>query len=106
MKTNSIAALVSAYAIALFVTSCDSKQEQVREEKLEQKAESIDATADQLRKDGERVAEMKEESADAIREKSERAADATEDSADATRKNVEQRADQLEEAADDVREKK
>jgi hypothetical protein len=88
MKTNSIAALVSASAIALFVSSCDSKQEQAREEQLENKAESIDATADQLRKDGERVADMKEESADA------------------TRDNVEKRADQLEEAADDVREKK
>ncbi len=106
MKTNSIAAIVSASAIALFVTSCDSKQEQVREEKLEQKAENIDATADQLRKDGEKVADMKEANADAIRKNSERAADATEDSADATRKNVENRADQIEEAADDVREKK
>lgn len=88
MKTNSIAAIVSASAIALFVTSCDSKQEQVREEKLEDKAENIDATADQLRKDGERVADMKEANADAIR------------------KNVENRADQIEETADDVREKK
>jgi hypothetical protein len=106
MKTNSIAALVSASAIALFVTSCDSKQEQVREEQLEQKADAIETNADQLRKDGERVAEMKDADADAIRKNNENAADATESSADATRKNADQRADQLDEAADDVREKK
>jgi len=108
MKTNTIATLIGASALALLFTSCDSKQEEVREEKLEQKADNIDAAATQLRKDGEKVADMKEDSADAIRKRTgnEPAADATEDSADATRKAVEKRADQLEERADEVREKK
>lgn len=106
MKSTTIATLVGASALVLLFTSCESKQEQAREEKLEQKADSIDAAATQLRKDGEKVADMKEENADAVRKGSERAADATESSADATRKAVEKRADQLEERADEVREKK
>lgn len=106
MKTTTIATLVGASALALLFTSCDSKQEEAREEKLEQKADNIDAAATQLRKDGEKVADMQEDSATAIRKGSEKAADSTEDSADATRKAVEKRADQLEERADEVREKK
>ncbi len=106
MKTKSIALLAGASAIALFLTACDSKQEQVREENLENKADAIDASATQLRKDGEKVADMKEENADAIRKNSEKAADATETNADGTRKAVEKRADQIEDQADKVREQK
>jgi gas vesicle protein len=106
MKTKSIALLSGASAIALFFTACDSKQEQVREENLEQKADAIESSADQLRKDGEKVADMKEDNADAIRKNSEKAADATEENADATRKAVEKRADQIEDQADKVREQK
>ena len=106
MKSTTIATLIGGTVLALLFTSCKSKQEEAREEKLEQKADHIDATADQLRKDGEKVADMKEANADAIRKGNEKAADATENSADATRKAVEKRADQLEENADAVREKK
>lgn len=88
MKTNSIITLISASAIALAFTSCDSKEENAREERVEMKADNIEATADQLRKDGEKVADMKEEHADA------------------TREAVEKRADQLEEKAGAVREAK
>ncbi|MES2658149.1 MAG: hypothetical protein V4689_06000 [Verrucomicrobiota bacterium] len=106
MKTKSIITLIGISTFALAISSCDSKQEDVREERLEMKADNIEATADQLRKDGEKAADMKEENAGAIRKSSENAADATEDSADATRKAVEKRADQLEDAADSVRKQK
>lgn len=106
MKTTTIATLFGASVLGLLATSCESKLEEVREEKLEQKADAIDAAATQLRKDGEKVADMKEGTADSIRKNSESAADATEASADATRKAVEKRADQLEERADAVREEK
>ncbi|MES2438629.1 MAG: hypothetical protein V4584_06175 [Verrucomicrobiota bacterium] len=106
MKTKSIATLAAASAISLMFVSCKSKQEEVREERLEQKAENLEAGADQLRKDGEKVADMKEEHADAIRKGSENAADATENNADATRKAVEKRADEIEDEADKVREAK
>jgi gas vesicle protein len=106
MKTKSIVTLIGASAFALAFTSCDSKQEQAREEMLENKAENLEAGADQLRKDGEKVADMKEEHADAIRSGSEKAADATEENADATREAVEKRADEIEDEADKVREAK
>lgn len=106
MKTKSIVSLIGASSIALVFTACDSKEEQAREERLENKAENLEANADQLRKDGEKVADMKEEHADAIRKSSEKAADATENDADATRKAVEKRADEIEDEADKVREAK
>ncbi len=106
MKTSSIIALTAVSSFALLSASCKSKQEKVREEHLEQKAENLEAGASQLRKDGEKVAEMKERQADAIRKSSEQAADSTENSADSTRKAVEKRADQIEDQADKVREAK
>ncbi|RYD47826.1 MAG: hypothetical protein EOP85_04750 [Verrucomicrobiaceae bacterium] len=106
MKTNSIVTFIGAAGIAFAFTACDSKQEEAREEVLEQKAENLEAGADQIRKDGETVADAKEEHADAIRNGSEKAADATEADADATRDAVEKRADQLESEADKVREAK
>ena len=106
MKTNSILALVSASAIALLFSSCKSKQEEVREDVIEQKADNLDASADQLRKDGEKLADMKEANADAVRKSGEKTGDAVEDSADATRNAVEKRADQIEDKADAVREAK
>ena len=106
MKTKSIITLAATSAIALMFVSCKSKQEEAREERIEQKADNMEAGADQLRKDGEKVADMKEEHADAIRKSSEKAADATENDADATRKAVEKRADQIEDQADKVREAK
>ncbi|NQX02643.1 hypothetical protein HQ447_18445 [bacterium] len=106
MKTKTITILGSVSALALIFASCDSKQEQAREQNIEQKADTMDSGADQLRKDGEKVADMKDANADSIRKSSEKAADATENSADATRKAVEKRADDIEAAADKVREQK
>jgi len=106
MKTKTIVKLISASALALAFTSCDSKQEDAREERLEMKADNIEDTADNLRKDGEKAADMKEERADAIRQGNDTAADRVEDSADATRKAVEKRADQIENEADAVRDQK
>ena len=106
MKTNSILALLSVSAIALLFSSCKSKQEEVREDVIEQKADNLDASADQLRKNGEKVADMKEANADAVRKSSEKVGDAVENSADATRDAVEKRADQIEDKADAVREAK
>ena len=106
MKTNSIATLIGASALALFFSSCESKQEEAREDRLEQKADALEAGADHTRKAGENAADMKENQADAIRKGNERAADATEDSADATRKAAEKRADDLEKRADEVRDQK
>ena len=106
MKTKSILIATGLSAASLLFVSCDSKQEQAREEALEQKAENLEASADQLRKDGEKVAELKESHADAIRDGREKAAYAVENSADATREAVEKRADELEEEADATREAK
>jgi len=106
MKINSILNVISASAIALLFSSCESKQEEAREEVLEQKADNLEANADQLRKDGEKVADMKESNADAVRKSSENAADRVENSADATRDAVEKKADQIENKADAVRDAK
>jgi hypothetical protein len=106
MKTTSIATLIGASAIAMLFTACESKQEEAREERLENKADNLEATADQVRKEGEKTADMKEDQADSIRKNNEGAADATENSADATRKTSEGQADALEKEADQVREQK
>ena len=106
MKTKSIVTLLGATGIAFAFTACDSKQEQAREEAIEQKADGLESSADQLRKDGEKVADAKEQHADAIRNGSEKAADAAENDADATREAVEKRADQIEDEADAAREAK
>ncbi len=91
MKTKSSLPSSEPPHFFLAFTSCESKQEQAREESLEQKAENLEAGANQLRKDGEKVSDMKEEHADAIRNGSEKAADATQEKADATRDAVEKR---------------
>lgn len=106
MKTKLTITLAAVSTFALLFVSCKSKQEEVRDEQLEQKADNLEAGAAQLRKDGEKVADIKENQADAIRKSSEQAADATENSADSTRKAVEKRADQIEDQADRVREAK
>jgi DNA anti-recombination protein RmuC len=106
MKIHSIPTLLGTSVIALLLASCESKQEEMREKELEQKAENLESSADQVRKQGEQKADMKESDADAIRKSSEKAADSTEDSADATRKTTEKQADDLEKQADDVREQK
>lgn len=106
MKTQPIATLIISTALACAFTSCDSKEEQVRKEMIEAEAKSMEASADRLRKDGEKAAEAQESTATAIRKNSEANADANEDAADATRKAVEKRADEIEAEADKVRDQK
>jgi DNA anti-recombination protein RmuC len=106
MKIHPIPTLLGTSVIALLLASCESKQEKMREKELEQKAENLESTAGQVRKQGEQKADMKESEADAIRKSSEKAADTTEKSADTTRETTEKQADDLEKQADDVRDRK
>lgn len=108
MKTKTIAAILGASALSLASISCESKQEEAREDRLETKADAIEDKADQTRRQGEKSADATENSADAVRDGngSERRADGLENEADATRRDAERRADGLEESADDVRDAK
>ncbi len=110
MKTKSIVTLISASAFAFALTSCDSKRENAREDALEQKADSMENTADHVRKNAEAKADMKEEQADAIRKTGksnvENAADAVENEADRVRDAAEKSANRIEDKADAVREQK
>ena len=106
MKLNSIANLIGASAVALFFTACDSKQENLREDALEQKADGLEKKADMTRDNGEKSADAAEEVADKVRKTDEVAADQTEQSAEATRKATEARADALEKEAEKTREQK
>lgn len=106
MRIKPIATLFGASVFALLFSSCESKQEEAREQHLENKADSLEHAAKQVRKDGGTVADMKEDQADAIRHNNDRAADATENGADATRRNAEKQADSLENKADAVRDQK
>lgn len=74
-----------AILVTAALCSCESKQEEVREDRLENKADSMEGTADQVRKNAEAAADATENNADAIREEAERKADALEDKADQTR---------------------
>lgn len=107
MKTHkSIATLLSASAFTLMLTSCESPQEEAREDAVLDQADRMEEKADQVREDAERNADMKEESADQVRDISgnEAQADAIENEADRIRENAEERADQLEDNADVTRE--
>jgi len=81
MKTKSIIQLIGASAVALFCTACESKQEEAREQNLEQKADQLENAADATRKQGEKMA-------------------------DSTEKATEGKADAIEKEADKVREQK
>lgn len=85
MKTNSIALVVAASSFAVLFTSCKSKEEQVREGNLEQKADSMENTADAVRKNADAKADAKENNADATRNMGEKKADAIENEADKVR---------------------
>jgi hypothetical protein len=87
MKIKSIVMLFGCALFGFAVVSCDSRNENVREDMLEDRADS------------------QENAAEAVRENAEKAADAKEDAADATREKGEQKADALENAADSTREK-
>lgn len=105
MKTHSITSLFCASALAFLFTSCDSPQENAREDMIEDTADNLEDKADLVREDGGKSADMTEEQADAVRDVSgsESRADSLETKADKIRDNSEMRADQLEENADEVR---
>lgn len=93
---------------ALFVSSCNSKRGESRDEQLEQTAESLEAKAEKVRFDVEKSAEEKISEAKEILEKTgdKDAAKALENDASVTRKVGKMRAEQLEEQAEKVREQK
>ncbi len=78
---------------ALVLVSCDSKQENMRENQLEKKADAMEDKADVTRENAEKVADKIEDKADAIRANdpglnskvTEAVADTTDAAADATR---------------------
>lgn len=84
MRTKPFITLFVVLGTAALV-SCESKQEEVREDKLENKADAMEGTADQVRKNAETAADATENNAEAIREEAERKADALEEKADDTR---------------------
>lgn len=92
MKINSTIPLVSASVLSLFLVSCKSEPETIREVELEQQADTLENQADAVRVEGERRADMQERRADAIEARP-----------DATRDAAERRADALEQRADEVR---
>lgn len=85
MKMKSIVMLFGAALFGFGAVSCDSPQEEAREEALEDRADAKEEVADAVRESGERKADAQEEAADAVREDAERRADALEDAADRTR---------------------
>ena len=88
--------------VILSLAACDSKQENQREQALENKADALEDQADATRKAGERKADAIEDSKDKVT-----ITKSPEDkAADATRKNAEARADNLENKADATREQK
>ncbi len=84
MKTKPIIALFVILGTSALV-SCDSKQEEVRKDSLENKADALEGSAEQTRKNADAAADATENNADAIRKEAERKADALEDKADNTR---------------------
>lgn len=88
MKTKFIPMLLGAAALSFAATSCKSEQEQVREKGLENKADALESTAKEVRKEGEAVS------------------DAHKDAAAGTEKVAEKKADELENAADKARDAK
>jgi hypothetical protein len=106
MKTTIISQILGASAAAFLFTSCDSKQENMREDALENKADALEDRADAVRDRTEKAADAAEDRADDMKKTSPAAADATEKAADAARTQGEKAADALEDQADKVREQK
>lgn len=106
MKNHSTSTLLSASAFAMFFTSCESPQEEAREDKVLEKADRMEEQADQVRDNAEKAADLQEDTADAIRESTgnEKAADAIEETADELRDAAEEKADAMEDQADIIRE--
>ncbi len=89
------------FTLALALTACDSKQENKREQALENKADMKENKADVVRKEGEAAADRIEK-----RDPGMTNSGSTERAAEGTRDASENRADQLEDQADRIREKK
>ncbi len=106
MKTTIITQILGATAAAFLFTSCDSKQENLREDALENKADALEKQADTVRKDAEKAADAAEDTADALKKTDPAAAENAEKAADATRDNAEKAADAIENEADKTREQK
>jgi hypothetical protein len=87
--------------LALALTACDSKQENKREQALENKADMKENKADAVRKQGEATADRVEKQDPGLIN-----SDATQRAAEAARDTSKKTADQLEDQADRIREKK
>ena len=99
MKTKHL--LPSVLAVIAFA-ACDSRQENQRENALEQKADRVEDQADAVRKDSERKADAIEDTKQATSGQKK----AIDDTADAVRKSGERTADSLENTAEATREAK
>ena len=89
-----------AATLAFPLTACESKQENQREQVVEQDADKLEQKAKAIRKEGEATADRIEKQDPGLDSRT------TDRTADAARKTADKRADQLEEEADRVREKK
>lgn len=96
---NYLKPVLVAAILASILAACDSKQENMREQRLENKADIIEQKADAVRDRGE-------ETADRIEKQDRVNSDVSDRAAEAARESSERRADQLEEQADRVREQK
>jgi len=90
-----------AAASALALTACDSKQENARENAVEQKADKMENKADAVRDNAEKKADAIESQKSMSNDHSTNAA--LENKADATRAAAEKKADAMENKADAVR---
>ena len=97
---NYLKPALTAAALTLALTACDSKQENLNEKALENKADALEDRADAVRKQGEATADRVEKQDPGLDSRT------TDRSADANREIAEKRADQLEDEADRVRDKK
>ncbi|MDQ3185102.1 MAG: hypothetical protein M3Q16_01285 [Pseudomonadota bacterium] len=92
--------VLTAATLALALAACDSKQEDRRENVLENKADSLEKKADNVRDRGEAAADRIEKQDPGMDSKS------TDRAAEAARETSESRADKMEDKADRIREKK
>ena len=92
--------VLTAAMLTFALAACESKQEDKREEAVEQKADKMEDRADAVREQGEATADRIEKQDPGMDSHT------TDRTADAAREMSEKRADQLEEQADVEREKK
>jgi hypothetical protein len=92
--------MLTALTLALALTACDSKKENLREKTLENKADAKENKADVVRDKGEATADRIEKQDPGLN------SDSTQRAAETARDTSEARADKLENEADRIREKK